>query len=462
MEEFGSSGVRGVAGKKMTPQFVASVTAAAGTVLDAAAFGVTRDTRTTGRMFADAAASALASIGCDVHRLGILPTPAAQAYAAREGIPVVVITASHNPPEYNGVKLVGNDGIELPRPVLEQIETRLNQDNFERVGYDAVGGHHDVEAVDRMYVRELLKTLQARGVRDRVANADLTIAVDPGHGAGSLTSPRFFRELGCQVLSVNAQPDGQFPGRDPEPVADNLDDLRRLVRSTDADLGVAHDGDADRSIFVDELGHHIAGDAALAALAAPELETGDVAVSAVNVSQRLVDTVNAAGASLELTPIGSTYLVTRIQDLLADGYTVPVAGEGNGGILFPEYRITRDGAYTAGKFLDLIVERPASEVIEDHSGYANVRVNLEYETPTERDEMLAAAEAHARQEDATLSTIDGYRLDYGDGWVLVRPSGTEPLVRLAAEARTQSRAKTLLDGMRNAISNPATGTSTNL
>jgi len=459
MQVFGSSGVRGVAGSELTPPFVGRIAASAGTVLSADAVAVARDTRTTGRLFADAAASALAGVGCDVRRLGIAPTPAAQAYAEREGVPAVVITASHNPPEYNGVKLVGTDGVELDRRTLERVEERLLAEDFELVGYDQVGGHRSVEGLADDYVEQLLERLAAEGVRERVTAADLEVVVDPGHGAGCLTSPEFLRELGCRVRTVNAAPDGHFPGRDPEPVADNLADLRRLVRSTQSDVGIAHDGDADRAIFVDETGTHVEGDAALAALAADELTAGSAVVSAVNVSQRLVDAVEAAGARLELTPIGSTHIISRVRELQAEGEDVPVAGEGNGGVLFPEYRLARDGAYTAARFLSLLADRPASEVAAAHGGYANARANLEYDGAGQREAMLGAAEQYAESADAEVTTIDGYRLDYGDAWVLARPSGTEPLVRVYAEGRDRERAEALLDGLCEALESGRDGVS---
>ena len=169
MQVFGSSGVRGVAGSELTPPFVGRIAASTGTVLTADAVAVARDTRTTGRLFADAAASALAGVGCDVHRLGVAPTPAAQAYAEREEVPVVVITASHNPPEYNGVKLVGADGVELDRRTLERVEERLLAENFQLVSYEQVGGHQDVEGVTDDYVGQLLDRLAARGAPRRPA-----------------------------------------------------------------------------------------------------------------------------------------------------------------------------------------------------------------------------------------------------------------------------------------------------
>jgi len=441
MDVFGSSGVRGVVNEGFTPTFVHRIALAAGSTLDAPAVALARDTRHTGRMFADAASAGLAATGTAVHRLGIVPTPGVQAYAETHGVPAVVITASHNPPAYNGVKLVGADGVELSHEELERIEGRLLSEKFDRVAWDAIGESRAVDSARRAYVEDLLGAIDG----EAIAAAGLTVALDPGHGAGALTSPGFLRRLGAEVVTVNAQPDGHFPGRDPEPVPANLDDLARLVRTAGADVGIAHDGDADRAIFVDETGAHVSGDAVLAALAAAELSAGDAAVSAVNVSQRLVDVADAAGATLELTPIGSTNLTSRIRKLRAKGASVPIAGEGNGGIIFPSYRLARDGAYTAARFLELVADEPVSSIVEPYDGYENVRVNVGYGDAAEREAMLAAADRYARNADAELTTIDGYRLDYGDAWVLARASGTEPVVRLVAEAREDDRAAALIE-----------------
>ena len=453
MEIFGSSGVRGVVGEEMTPEFVTHIARAAGATFRADGEGVValaRDTRRTGPMLTDAAAAGLAAVGCDVHRLEALPTPGLQSYCDTEDRPAMMITASHNPPEYNGVKLVGPDGCELSSAALERVEERLlaarttnDSSGADRVDWAGVGEVERIDGARRRYVTELLDSVD----RERIADAGLTVALDPGHGAGALTSPEFLRRLGCRVVTVNAQPDGHFPGRDPEPVAANLPDLGGLVEATGADVGIAHDGDADRAVFFDETGTYLEGDATLAALAAANLEPSDATVSAVNVSQRLVDVAEECGADLELTPIGSTHIVTRIRQLRADGRSVPVAGEGNGGVLFPPYRLARDGAYTAARFLELLTDRPASEVVGPHAGYENVRLNLHYEDVDERAAMLAAAESYAAAADAELTTIDGYRLDYGDAWVLARPSGTEPLVRVYAEARSPERAQSLAGGL---------------
>ena len=441
MQLFGSSGTRGVVGDGLSPEFVLRIAKAAGTVWSGDRVFVARDTRTSGELFTNAAASGLASVGVDVDRLGITPTPAAVRYADVHGVPGLVITASHNPPEYNGVKLVGADGVELGVDRLERIEEHILAEEFAIAAWDGVGAVDRVASANRAYVSELLDSVDC----EAIAAADLTVAVDPGHGAGAVTSPEFFRRLGCSVVTVNATPDGFFPGRQPEPVASRLDDLRALVTAADADVGIAHDGDADRAVFVDETGAFVAGEASFAALAAAELGAGDTAVAAVNVSQRLVDVCDRVGADLALTPIGSTNIITRIRELRAAGERVPVAGEGNGGVFFPDYRLVRDGAYTGAKFLELAAERPVSDLVAPYSDYENVRRNLTYDTDAELDAMLDAAREFAATADADPDTTDGYRLDYGDAWVLVRPSGTEPKVRVYAEARDADRARTLAE-----------------
>jgi len=444
MEVFGSSGVRGIALEELRPADAMAVAQAAGAEFagDADRVAVGRDTRVTGELLADAVASGLASVGCGVDRLGVVPTPSLQAYCERAGVPGLMVTASHNPPEYNGIKLCGSDGVELTLEALERIEQRLDAGPT-LVSWEETGAAARIDGANRRYREELLAAVN----RERIADADLTVALDPGHGAGALTSPEFFRQLGCRVVTVNAQQDGHFPGRRPEPVAANLADLGRLVRATDADVGIAHDGDADRAIFFDERGEFVEGDAALAALAAAELEGGDVVVSAVNASQRLVDVADAAGAELRLTPIGSTHIITAIREFAAEGASIPVAGEGNGGVIFPEYRTARDGAYTAARFCELLAAGPVSEVVAQYDGYHNVRHNVGYESEPQREAMIDAIEAAADEADAPADTIDGYRLNYDDAWVLARPSGTEPVIRVYAEARDPDRAAALADDL---------------
>ena len=447
MKVFGSSGARGVAGSQLTVEFVLQIAQAAGTVWGADRAAVAADTRRTGGMFADAAAAGLASVGVDVDRIGVVPTPAVSQYCETNEVPAVLLTASHNPPEYNGVKLLGSDGIELSVDTLERIEEHTLERRFDTVDWEHVGSSRQVETANSEYINAAVEAVD----RDEIAAAELTVALDPGHGAGTFVSPEFFRALGCEIVTVNAQPDGHFPGRLPEPVPEHLEDLARLVVASNADLGIAHDGDADRSVFFDENGRFIDGEASLAALAERELSAGDTTVAAVNVSQRLVDVCERVGTSLELTPIGATHIITTIKRLWEENANVPIAGEGNGGVFFPNYRLVRDGPYIGAQFLELIVDTPASEVVEPYQAYHNERINLTYEETAEREAMLAAAADYAERVECEVSTLDGYRLDFGDAWVLVRPSGTEPKVRISAEATEPARALELAGEMKQRL-----------
>ena len=448
MELFGSSGIRGVALRYLTPELVLDIAKAAGSVWDADRVAVARDTRTTGELFANAAASGLAAVGCDVDRLGVVPTPAVGYYCESVGVPCVLVTASHNPPEFNGIKLVGDDGVELAVDVLERVERRVLDDEYDHADWRTAGSETTVSGVVDDYVDQLVDAVD----RGAIADAGLTVAVDPGHGAASVSSPRIYRELGCEVVTVNATPDGHFPGRESEPGPENLGALSRLVATSEADVGIAHDGDADRAVFVDETGTVVDGDTSFAALADDILSPDDAVVSAVNVSQRLVDVCDANDAALELTPIGATNIITRTRELDDEGVTVPIAGEGNGGVFFPPYRLSRDGAYIGARFLELLADGdPASEAVAPYVDYHFVRVNVEYADADERDEMLSAARAFVEAADATPNTTDGYRLDYGDAWVLVRPSGTEPKIRIYAESADADRAERLAEEMRRAV-----------
>ena len=450
MELFGSSGIRGVALRYLTPELVLDIAKAAGSVWGANRVAVARDTRTTGELFANAAASGLAAVGCDVDRLGVVPTPAVGQYCESTARPCVLVTASHNPPQFNGVKLVGADGVELAVDVLERIERRVLDDDYATADWETAGSERRVDGVVDDYVDQLVGAVD----RDAIADAALSVVVDPGHGAASTTSPRIYRELGCRVRTVNATPDGHFPGRESEPVAANLTALARLVATTDADVGIAHDGDADRAVFVDETGTVVDGDTSFAALADDTLTPGDAVVSAVNVSQRVVDVCAANDADLELTPIGATNIITRTRELDDDAVTVPIAGEGNGGVFFPPYRLSRDGAYIGARFLELLArsaDTRVSEVLAPYTDYHFVRINVSYDDADEREDMLAAARAFVETADATPNTTDGYRLDYGDAWVLVRPSGTEPKIRIYAESSDFDRAETLAAEMERAV-----------
>jgi phosphomannomutase/phosphoglucomutase len=439
-------GIRGAANETVTAERVFELARAAATYWEADRIAVGRDTRTTSEMFDHLATAGVENVGVAVDRLGVVPTPALQHYVETRSIPGLQITASHNPPDHNGVKLIGRDGSVLEPSAVDAVAS-LAEAGAPTAPPESTGHSRPVEGATDEYVESVVESVDS----EAIGEAAPTVVVDPGNGAGALTSPTLFRRLGCRVYTLNAQPDGTFPGRNPEPVEDELTELLALVAASDADLGIAHDGDADRVVFVDETGEFVDGNAAFAALAAAELEAGDTVVTTCNASLRLRDVVAAAGGTVEYTPIGNTYVLSRTRELREQGISVPIAGEGNGGIVYPDHRLGRDGGYVAARFLESLADRPASELFEPHRGYSFERENVPYEDETEREAIMQRAEAWAASADGEETTLDGYRVDFEESWALVRPSGTEPYVRVYAEATSQRAAAELANSVRRRV-----------
>jgi len=433
---FGTNGIRGVVGKDMTPDLALGVGKAVGTVLGPGTVALGRDTRLSGPLLARAVASGLMSAGCDVVDLGVLPTPAEQYYLAKKGglKGGVVVTASHNPREFNGIKVLDAAGMELRREDEEAIEAVYFGGRPKVAEWSSVGSIRSDGGAIELYLAGILSRVDGDAIRSR----GLTVAVDPGNGAGCLVTPYLLAALGCRVISLHGQPDGTFPGRPPEPVPEHLGDLLRLVRETHADFGVAHDGDADRAIFVDERGTFLQGDRSLALLAGAALRgRGGIVVTPVSTSSMLDDVARAHGGKVLRTKVGAP-IVART--MFQTGATF--GGEENGGVIFPEHQFCRDGAMAVAKMLELLARegRPLSELAAALPTYVLRKGGVE--VPADRH--AAVLEGLVRlAEGRTVERIDGVKIHAPDGWVLVRPSGTEPLFRIYAEARTEARAEAL-------------------
>ncbi len=446
---FGSSGIRGVVNEDLSPAFVERVAAAAGSEWAADRVAVGRDPRCSGRLFANAATAGFMAVGVDVDRLGVVPTPALQLYLERTDAVGCMITASHNPREYNGMKFFEAGGRELAGEGLDRIEAAVEERRRASAPWDGIGSECRVEGAAADYVSDIVEVADTGDI----SAAELTVAVDPGHGATCSTSPGLARRLGCGVVTVNARADGRFPGRSPEPVPGVLGDLQRLVEASDAALGVAHDGDGDRAVFVDERGEFVPGDTVLAILAEALVEPDDTVVTAVNASDRIADAVAANGGTLERTPIGSANIVARVTDCRERGERVPLAGESNGGIFLPEERLVRDGGLVLARILELVADRPLGDRADAYDGYTMERRSIRYRSADERAGVLAAIEQVADAWEGAVDRTDGVRLAGEDGWVLARPSGTEPLVRVTAEGPDRERATHYLGVVMEAIEN---------
>jgi phosphomannomutase len=447
------SGIRGHVGTDLTPELVARYAAALGAwvksgpplhpsarppVRPSVVLG--RDARTSGPMFTRAAAAGLMSVGVDVIDLGIVPTPTVQlAVEHHHAGAGLILTASHNPIEWNALKFVGPDGIfldaEAGRAVLE-----LAERGPARAGWADVGQvRGDPAAIDRH-----LDAIMALRVIDvpAIRKQHFRVALDCVRGAGATAIVPLLERLGCEIHGINLETDGLFP-RPPEPVPENLGDLSRLVQETGSAVGLAIDPDVDRLALVDETGRPIGEDYTLAFAVAAVLDgrttAGTMPTVVVNLSTSLVveDAARSRGARFVRAPVGEANVARAIRD---EGALI--GGEGNGGVMFPALHIGRDAPLGVALILHLLATTGVtlSRLVAAAPRYTIVKAK----GPRGPELRPLYARLRHRFPDATADERDGLRLSWRDRWLHVRPSGTEPIVRLIAEAPTADDAEALV------------------
>ena len=432
MRLFGTNGIRGVVGQDLTPDLAVRVARAVATAWGPVTLAVGRDTRASGPMLRAAVVSGLLASGANALDIGVLPTPALQYYVKERGFAGgLVVTASHNPPEWNGIKVVDQHGMEIPRETEEQVEGLVESGAFAAPAWHHVGDLTTAaDAVDT-YLRGVAAKVDGAVIAKRRPH----VVVDPGNGAACLTTPFLLRGLGCRITTINAQPDGAFPGRKPEPTPENLAALQALVPALGADLGIAHDGDADRAAIVDERGEFVDGDRLLALLAGEAVRrAGGLVVTPVSSSSCVEDVVRAEGGRVEYTRVGAPLVARAIY-----GKGATFGGEENGGMIFPEHLFARDGGMTAAKVVELLARQdgPFSSLLTAIPRYYLKKSSVP--CPRERRESVLAR-LRELAADRKLDATDGVKV-YGEGgWVLLRPSGTEAILRIYAEGKTPEQA----------------------
>jgi phosphomannomutase/phosphoglucomutase len=390
------------------------------------------DSRTSAAMMRAAVSAGLMSTGVEVLDLGMLPTPALQYYVKNSGVKGgVMITASHNPPEFNGIKCVDYDGTEMPRVKEEAIEQIYFTRGFQQKSWRTVGSMRPVEGVGRSYIAAIRKQVEAT----LIADAKLTVVLDCANGAGSVTSPYLLEQMGVRAITLNASPQGTFPGHESEPTPEHLADLVATVKATGSDLGVAHDGDADRTIFVDEKGHYIMGDRSLGAVARfmVKRNNGGTVVTPVSTSSCVEDAVKDVGGEVVYTKVGSPTVARKMMELNAI-----FGGEENGGLIFPTHQHCRDGAMAMAKVLEMIAqEGPFSKILSHVPSYSLDKRRVHCPEERKASVLESLLEAFA---DRKVDTTDGLKVFFDDGWTLIRPSGTEPIFRIFSEAKSKEAA----------------------
>ena len=460
----GVSGIRGIVGKDLTPEIVARYAAAFGAWARTGAgrrprVVLGRDARTSGPMFAQAATAGLVSVGCDVIDIGLTTTPSAQlAVQHHRAAGGIILTASHNPIEWNALKFVGPDGVFIDDTSGSQVRALAAEGPIPRADHGSLG---TVTTDGDALRRHLAAVVQLPGVdAGRVKKRKFKVALDTCRGAGGAIMPALLERLGCEVSGINLETDGKFP-RPPEPTPENLGALGAVVQRVQADLGIAVDPDVDRLAIVDEQGAAIGEDYTLAfAVRAvlgdknngkPQKKRGSggyvpperaKAIVVCNLSTSLVveDAATDCGAELVRAPVGEAHVARTMIELGA-----PIGGEGNGGVMYTALHVGRDAPVGAALLLTLLARdgRTVSELVAASPRYAIVKDKA----PRARAAALAPVYSALRERfpDAQVDERDGLRLGWKDRWLHVRPSNTEPIVRLIAEAPTEADARGLVD-----------------
>jgi phosphoglucosamine mutase len=423
---FGTSGIRGPVGEEVTAALALSVGRALG--IDADSVVVGRDPRASGFFLLDALTAGLRESGTDVLDAGLAATPTvARAVGWREADAGVAVTASHNPAPDNGLKLWQPSGQAFDEDQREEVARRVREGETSLVPWDDLGERVAIDAREHH-----LETLAGIDIERPVS-----VIVDLGNGAGGLTVD-VLQELGCEVETLNAQPDGSFPGRPSEPTGENCESLRALVEASDAEMGLAHDGDADRLRAVTGAGEFISGDVLLALFAREAVAESDVEnprVAAPVDTSLAVDDALAPAASVTHTRVGDVFVAER-----ATQSDVVFGGEPSGAWIWPTQTLCPDGPLAAVRLVALAAERPLAECVADIDTYPIHRESIEVE---DKSRVMGRVEGRVLDDHDEVRTLDGVRVDFDDGWFLVRASGTQPLVRITAEAREGERCEAI-------------------
>jgi phosphomannomutase len=429
------SGVRGVVGDSLTPEMVARFAQAFGTYVGGGRVVIGRDPRTSGEMVRQAVVAGLASSGCRVSDLGVVPTPTVQLLvrqlAAQGGI---AITASHNPPEWNALKFVGGDGLFLGAARGRELLDLYHQGDYARTrGGDQRAPEHVTDAVER-HVRAVVL-----GAGALPGGRRLRVVVDPGGGAASLAAPRIVEALGAEATAIHDVADGRFP-RPAEPVAENLSALGEAVRARGADVGFAQDMDGDRLAVVDETGRPIGEELTLVLAADEALQRAPGPVVANVATTDALDAMAARhGASVHRTKVGEANVAEGMRL-----HGASIGGEGNGGVIWPPVNFARDSLVGMALVLHRLArdERPASALAAEYDGFRVVK--LQRHCPADRARAILPR-AKAAWAGGRLDLTDGVKVRLDDGWFILRASNTEPIVRVIAESSTEERARAIAE-----------------
>ena len=439
------SGVRGIVGDGLTPDVVMKFAQAYGSEMGPGKIVVGRDSRATGEMIKHAVCAGLLSVGCDVVDLGICSTPTTELVTEKpEHAGGIIITASHNPREWNALKLLAANGLFLTAEAGDKILQRVKDNDFNFAAWDKMGKVTRYDTAVPEHIAKILDLplVNAKQIQDK----KFKIVVDSCNGAGGTVVPQLLAELGCDVVHLNPEPNGFFP-RNPEPIPANLGELCAAVKEHGADLGVAVDPDVDRLALVSEKGEPLGEEYTLACVTRYILSKtpGDVVVNA-STSRMVDDAAGDAGVTVYRSKVGEINVAVMAQEIGA-----VICGEGNGGVMYPAIHIGRDAPVGIALVLQYMAESGAaiSDLYAQIPHYVMIKDKIEL--PFDADAKGVVKKLEAMHADKDLDLIDGLKVLYDNAWVHIRASNTEPIIRVIAESPTQAETDALVEQFKTKV-----------
>lgn len=442
---FGTNGIRGIVNETMNGTLALKIGQAWGSHISKnhpdPTIAIGTDARLSNAMLKNAISAGLLATGCNVEDIGIVPTPTVQyAVKTRNYNSAVVITASHNPPQFNGIKGIAADGTEFDKETEEHIENRYFQNQYSFTDWKNIGQYSQWDGAIENHLSGILKTVDIQSIKKK----KFSVALDCGNGAGCAIAPYLLERLGCNIEKLNCQPDGRFPGRASEPVQQNVTELMEIVSDQNPTFGVALDGDADRAIFIDEHGFYLMGDISLTLLGKyyAEKHPNSLFLTPVTTSTVFEDVITKEKGHVEYTQVGSPIVARQMIAKKAI-----FGGEENGGLIFPELQYCRDALMTIAKMLELLTyaNQPLSKLAAILPHYSMVKSKIN--CPNNIKKTVLDTLSESLRDDNKIVNIDrtdGVKLYMEEGWALLRPSGTEPIFRIYAEAKTTQAAQNIV------------------
>jgi phosphomannomutase len=439
--KIGITGVRGIVGQTFTPELVVQFAQAFGSYLDSGRILICRDTRPSGPMIRSAVISGLLAAGCEVIDLGISPTPSMQiAVKSLKADGGIAITAGHNPAQWNALKFVRGDGVYLNPTQAEELLDIYHQGEFAKASWQTI--KQTVQHADAIphHIEVLNNAL-------RLEPAKLVVAIDCCNGACSLMTPQWLESLGCEVLAVNDDPTGVFPHA-PEPKAETMAQLSAVVKAGRADIGFAQDADGERLGIVTESGERLSEETTLALASLIRLkETTGTIVTNISTTGAIDIIAERFGGSVVRTPVGQAYISEAMIE-----HAAMLGGEGSGGVTVPEVQLSHDSAAAIGLILGYLSHtgQRVSELVAQLPRLAVLKHNIAVE-PNRLYSILQDFRATVEREHLQYDTIDGLKVIMANGWVHVRASNTESIIRIIVESEQAAEASHLLDWVRDRL-----------